>query len=135
VLIDSGMPNTAQVIHNMAHTFPVKFDRFIDMLHEQHLKGEYPATAELTEPIESVDKAFELVVAALDNVKTALIEFRSVTDNDDLRPMSLYAENALQENSADYTNILFMWKMWDENGDKAAYDKWAKQFGKECKAK
>lgn len=131
VLMDAGMPHTARVVHDMAHTFPAKFDKFIDMLHEQHLKGEYPSTAELTEPIESVDKAFELVIAALDNVKTALTEFHSVTDNDDIRPMALYAENALQENSADYTKILFMWKMWDENGNKTSYDNWVKDFGKE----
>jgi hypothetical protein len=134
ILIDFGMPNTAKVIHDNAHEFPKRFDSFIDMLHENHLRGEYPATAELTEPIEDVDKAFELTVAALDNVKDVLNAFHALTDNDEFRPMALFTESLMQQNSADYTKFLEMWAMWDESSDKAAYDKWAKQFSGGCKA-
>jgi uncharacterized phage infection (PIP) family protein YhgE len=128
VLMDAGMPNTAQVMHNVAHKFPQRFDAFIEMLHEQHLRGEYPATNELTEPIESLDKAFEIVVSALDEIQDALTSFHAATDNASLKPMALFAENAMQENSATYTPLLEMWHMWDGTTDKVAYDKWAKKY-------
>lgn len=135
VFMDAGMPNTARVIHDVAHKFPQRFDKFIEMLHEQHLRGEYPATNELTEPIENLDKVFEIIVSALDDIQGALTEFHVATDNVALKPMALFAENAMQENSAEYTAILEMWSMWSNGCDKAAYDKWAKQYSKGCMAK
>lgn len=135
VLMDAAMPNTAQVLHEIAHKFPQRFDKFIEMLHEQHLKGEYPATNELTEPIENLEKAFEIAISALDNIQDALTAFHADTDNVALKPMALFAENAMQENSAEYTALLEMWSMWDESVGKTSYDGWAKQYSEGCKAK
>ena len=36
VLIEFGLPNTSEYIHNLAHWFPPFFDRIGDILHQRH---------------------------------------------------------------------------------------------------
>ena len=124
VYIEHGMVNTARMIHNLAHEMPKRFDEFADMLHERHLMAEYPATPELTESIDDMDKAFEIVIAALDDIQEALEAFRSVTDTAAFRPMALKAEELMLQNSGDYTKVLNAWIMWDESGSKSSFDSW-----------
>lgn len=129
VYIEHGLVHTARILHNLAHEMPKRFDVFADMLHERHLMAEYPATPELTERVEDMDKAFEIVIAALDDIQAALEAFRSVTDNGTLRPMALKAEELMTQNSRDYTNVLNMWAMWDESESKTSFDNWALRMG------
>lgn len=129
VYIEHGLVNTARILHNLAHEMPKCFDVFADMLHERHLMAEYPATPELTERVEDMDKAFEIVIAVLDDIQTALEAFRSATDNGTLRPMALKAEELMMQNSRDYTNVLNLWAMWDESESKTSFDSWALRMG------
>ena len=124
VYIEHGLVHTARMIHNLAHEMPKRFDVFGDMLHERHLMTEYPATPELTERVEDMDKAFEIVIAVLDDIQEALEAFRSATDNAGFRPMALKAEELMLQNSADYTRILNAWVMWDESTSKTSFDGW-----------
>jgi len=41
---DMGCPFFSSYIHNLAHTMPVRFDKFGDILHTIDMKIPYPAT-------------------------------------------------------------------------------------------
>lgn len=124
VYIEHGLVHTARMLHNLAHEMPKRFDEFGDMLHERHLMTEYPATPELTERVEDMDKAFEIAIAVLDDVQEALEAFHAVTDTAAFRPMALKTEELMLQNSRDYTRILNAWVMWDENPGKTSFDNW-----------
>lgn len=134
-LIEEGMPNLSRAIHLQAHLYPGRFDRFVDMLHERHLMAEYPATPEMdwkTE-LKNLDDVFRCVLAAMEEIQEALEEFHAVTDNRDFRPMTLFAEELMAENSADYTKFLEMWARWDnEGGSKTSFDSWVGHYAGLC---
>ncbi|MEG1757805.1 MAG: hypothetical protein RR235_05025 [Oscillospiraceae bacterium] len=130
VYIDAGMPCTSRVIHRLAHDMPKRFDVLGDALHERRLKVEYPPTPELTEPIEDIDKALEIVTGTLDEIHEALEAFRFIADRAEFRPFALKADELIAQNSAEYTRILQLWAMWDSCGkaNAAAYDSWVGEF-------
>lgn len=124
VYIEAAMPFTSRMIHDLAHSFAQRFDEFSDMLHERHLTTIYGATAELVEPIEDMDKAFEIVVGVMDEIQDALEDFRNATDNADFRPMALKTEELMLRNSEEYTRFLAAWFMWDESESRTSFDNW-----------
>lgn len=137
VYIKLGMPNLAKVIHNQAHEFPKTFDRFVDMLHERHLMAEYPATEELdtSEYFNNLDSVFSFVITVFEDIGEKLEVFRNITDNGELRPMSLFAEELIAENSKNYTKFLEMWARWDINENVSTslttFDSWCSEHFKE----
>lgn len=126
--IETGAIHTAKVLHNLAHEMPKRFDAFGDMLHERHLMVLYPATPELTEDIEDLDKVFDIALGSLEEIQEALEEFRSLTDNGTLRPMALTTENFMVQNSSDYTRILEMKKMYKSSSSLTSFDNWVKDI-------
>lgn len=131
VYIEHGMPYFARAIHNEAHKFPKEFDRFADMLHERHLMAEYPATEEMDwkAMLSDIDDVFETIIGVFDDIQTALEAFRSATDTADFRPMSLFAEELMLNNSKDYTKFLEAWTRWNEDGgSKTSFDGWCNHF-------
>ena len=124
VYIEAAMPFTSRMIHDLAHSFAQRFDEFSEMLHERHLMTIYGATPELVEPIEDMDKAFEIVIGVMDEIQDALEDFRSVTDNADFRPMALKTEELMLRNSEEYTRFLAAWFMWDESESRTSFDNW-----------
>lgn len=136
VLIEEGMVFLSKAIHEQAHKFPQRFDKFADMLHERHLAAEYPDTPELNvrEELKSLDDAFSLIIKIFDNVQEALEEMRAATDNAEFRPMALFVEELMQENSADYTKFLEVWTMYDKldiqggTDNLCSFDNWCKHY-------
>lgn len=124
VYIHAGMVHTSDSIHKMAHEMPGLFDKFGDMLHERHLEVMYPATPELTEPIEDMDKAYEIIIDVLERISTALEAFHSAADNAELRPMQLLVEELMLKNSQSYTAIAEQWSMWDMRVSESSFDNW-----------
>lgn len=122
--IEHGLIHTSEMVHKLAHEMPKQFDAFGDMLHERHLMVEYPATPELTERIESVDKGFEIVITVLDEVQEALEKFHAVTDTADFRPMALKTEELMLQNSQDYTRFLEAWMMYGKRSSDTSFDNW-----------
>lgn len=122
--IEHGLIHTSEMVHRLAHEMPKRFDVFGDMLHERHLMVEYPGTPELTERVESVDKAFEIVITVLEEIQDALERFRAVTDNAEFRPMALKTEELMLQNSQDYTRVLDAWAMYGERGSATSFDNW-----------
>ena len=131
VYIEKGMTFLSKFIHKRAHEFPKRFDSFIDMLHERHLMGEYPSTEELDwkQELKSLDDVFYLMIRVLDHIQEALESFHVVTDNANFRPMALFTEELMAQNSADYTQILALWNRWnDEGGSKTSFDSWVEKI-------
>lgn len=124
VWIDFGLPFTSQFIHELAHVHLERLDEFGDILHENHLRQTYPPTPALTEPVDSVDKAFEIAVAIIDEVDEALMRFIELTGGSRHNAMALAAENLQTENSADRTKVLEAWKMWDSGVKGTSFDNW-----------
>lgn len=135
VLIEEGMPNLSRAIHLQAHAYPARFDRFSDMLHERHLMAEYPATPEMDweEELKDLGDVFRCVLNAMEDIQDALEAFHAETDKPEFRPMALFTEELMAENSADYTKFLDMWARWDnDGGSKTSFDSWVRHYAGLC---
>lgn len=128
VYIETGLMHTSRKIHDLAHEMPKLFDVFGDMLHEQHLEIEYPATSELAEEIKTPDKAFETVIAVLDEINDALERFHRVTDVETFRAMALKTEELMLINSGMRTQVLAMWNMWEMENSHTSFDSWVQKL-------
>lgn len=126
--IEAAMPFTSEFFHKISHQYPKIFDAFVEMLHERHLMGFYPATPELTEDIENADKAFEIAIGVLDEFHEALEGFHAATDNAQFRPMALRTEEFMLQNSGYYTKILQAWEMWDQSNSTSSFDNWMRNL-------
>lgn len=131
VYIEQGMVFLSKFIHKRAHEFPKKFDAFIEMLHEHHLMGEYPATPELDWKAEltDIDDVFALLIKISDDIQEALEEFHKAAEKPGLRPMALFSEELMLQNSKERTEILALWKRWDTYaGSKTSFDSWVQKI-------
>lgn len=124
VYIELGMKHTADVIHRLAHLALRWLDEFSGILHERHLRTEYPATEELTEEIRDVDRVFEVVIGILDEIQEALEVFHTAAGTMELMPMALKTEDLIMKCSAEYTKILEMWQMWDTGVSATSFENW-----------
>lgn len=131
VYIEIGLVHTARVIHNLAHEMPKRFDAFGEMLHENHLMTEYPATPEYPHLYEDMDAVFDNVMGVLDEIQMALYAFRAAAEEDPRTlPMGLVAEELMVQNSQSRTRIAEMWAMYDDEGVSAtSFDNWVKDLG------
>lgn len=131
VYIEEGMVFLSRFIHKRAHEFPKKFDSFIEMLHEHHLMGEYPSTPELDwrSELRSVDDVFSLLIRISDSIQESLEAFHKKAEAPGLRPMALFSEELMLQNSKERTQILSLWKRWDtEGGSKTSFDSWVSKI-------
>ena len=124
IYIETGMKHTANAIHGIAHKMLAWLDVFSDLLHERHLMTEYPQTEEIDTEVRDMDATFELIVDILDSVQEGLEAFHAATDNGKFRPMCLKIEELMLLNSAEYTKVLDMWKMWDMGVGESSFDNW-----------
>ena len=127
VLIEEGMPMTAQRIHDQAHTYGEMWDAFGDILHQRHLIQEFPATPELDERPD-LNRAFEIVISCMDDIGDALGAFIRAAQDAALFSLALDAEELKMQNSRAYTKWLMAAQMWEQTSDRVGYDKWAGDF-------
>ncbi len=129
VLIEFGLPNTSEYIHNLAHWFPPFFDRIGDILHQRHLTQEYPETPEYKERPADLDGVFGEIIRLLDEVQNALHQCVVTADDNNLHPLGRQFENLEADNSKLYEQILYAWNMFDASEDSAtSYDNWVSQY-------
>ena len=136
VYIEQSLKFCSEIVHSQAHKFLQLLDDFGDMLHENHLMQEYPATEELSwrEELKDMDGVFEFITRVLENVQEALEAFHGATDNAQFRPMALYAEELMLTNSRDRTKFLEMWAIYDQlneqggAGSPTSFDGWCKKI-------
>lgn len=124
VLIEFGMPHTSDFIHKIAHRALVRLDEFSAILHERHLLTEYPETPELDEAFTDLGQALSTVIDVLDNTAAALERFRDLTRGGLLAPLSLKTEELMIKNSAEYSDVLKLWAMYDRGVSASSLDNW-----------
>ena len=125
VLLDMGLVNTSNVIHNLAHEMPKRFDTLGDILHQRHLRQYYPSTSEYTAEPETLSDVFGEVINCLDAIENALVDFISTCDELKLYPFARQAETMQIENSQSYEKFLYAWAMFDgEETSPTSFDNW-----------
>jgi hypothetical protein len=133
VYIEVGLVHTARAIHDLAHEMPKRFDAFGEMLHENHLMTEYPATNEYPNQYEDMDEVFDNVMVVLDEIQMALFAFREAAEADARTlPMALVTEELMMQNSQSRTRFNEMWAMYDDASVSAtSFDNWVKGLNAE----
>ncbi len=127
VWIETGMGYASEYIHNLAHEMPKRFDAFGDILHDYHLMVIYPATPELTEDIQDMEKVFAIAVDVLDDIDGALKEFVRAVEVGGHDDMKATLDALLEQNRNSYNGILQMWKMWEGCQSPGVFDSWVHQ--------
>lgn len=122
------MPFTSEYFHRLAHKQLAYLDVFGDILHTQNLEQFYPATPQLAEEIEDMDKAFYVYVETLNEVKKALYDFIVASDNVDHKAMSVATEDLLSDYSTDYTKLLEIYNTWQSASSITSFDSWVKKY-------
>lgn len=129
LLMNCGCVFFSNYIHNLAHSMPVRFDKFGDILHTIDMKVPYPATAYIDSEPSSVEESFDKVCTILDNISSALVEFIGVSESNNYKAMSVSAEALLEDISNEYTNLKRMRRVLNQcEGDIVKFDKWVAQY-------
>jgi len=132
VLIEFGMPNTADAIHKLAHLQPQRFDVVGDLLHQRHILQVYLATAEYDGRPDDLDGVFGSIIDMLQKIEDALRKCVEVCDENGLYPLGRGFENLQMENSASYEKFLYAWQMYSEHEMSAtSFDGWIDELFEE----
>lgn len=123
-----GMKYLGDAIHSLEHLQPERIDRFGNAFHQLGLEIEYPATQELAEPLPDLDEVFRVCVEVVDSVETALAGFIRKADEAQCWTLGREAENLQMDNSADRTQLLEAWSMWDNGVSASSFDKYVRQL-------
>lgn len=125
------MPFTSEYFHRLAHKQLAYLDIFGDVLHTQNLEQAYPATPQLAEEIDDMNKAFYVYVETLNEVKKALYDFIKATDNADHKAMCIATEDILRNYSEDYTKLLEAYNTWQNASSITSFDSWVQKYESE----
>jgi len=117
-------------IHELAHTMPVRFDKFGDILHTVNMKIPYPATDYIPLEPTNIDEVFNAIFSILDAIKNSLNDFIKCTD-EQYHGMACAAEGLLNDIEGEYPMLYRMQQEWAQcNGDNIKFDKYVNQFVK-----
>lgn len=132
VLIEFGMPKTAEVIHRLAHEQPKRFDTVGDILHQRHILQIYPETAEYEERPDDLDGVFEAIIDLLQRIEDKLRICVRVCDENGLFPLGRQFETLQMENSESYEKFLYAWQMSSEHEMSAtSFEGWIEELFEE----
>lgn len=136
-----GMFYLSQAIHGLEHKQPDRIDQFSDAMRQEGLEIEYPGVPELDEPLDVLDEVFRVCVELNDQIDMALQRFIDVADRrmnergEEPSPeqgkfpaLARQAEQLQIDNSADKTNLLEAWSMWNNKPSMSSFDKWVKSI-------
>lgn len=124
------MVHTSNFLHGIAHKCLEHLDEFADILHSANLEQEYPPTSALEESIKDLDKAFYVFTETLKEIKTALYNFISATDEPNNKAMSIEAEDILEDVDSDLKELITAWNQWKCDGSAMSFDKWIAAYFK-----
>lgn len=102
ILINLECPYFSNVVHQLAHTMPGRFDQFGDILHTENLLIPYPSTAEWTSPIGDISSCISIVYSILDDIKRALTNFKRAAEICGCPAMSISCDVLLTDISGEY---------------------------------
>ncbi len=124
VLLEIGLPLTANIIHEQAHKYGEMWDEFTDIMHQRHLMMEVPETPEMGRRVENMDDAFEIIIERMEEIESALVEFIRVCDEMMVYPLARQAETIQIENSEDNEKWLYAATMWENRHSDTSFDGW-----------
>lgn len=129
LLMDCGCVFFSNYIHNLAHSMPVRFDKFGDILHTIDMKVPYPATEYIDSEPTSVSESFDKVCNILDTISSSLSEFILLAESTHYKAIAISSETLLEDISREYTNLKRMRRALDRcEGDIIKFDKWVAQY-------
>ena len=129
LLMDQGCVFFSNYVHNLAHSMPVRFDAFGDILHTIDMKVPYPATEYIEKEPENVPEAFDEIEKILHCICDSLAEFIDLADGMHMRAVAISTENLLSDISTEFTNLSRMKRAYAQsNGDIIKFDKWVAQY-------
>ena len=127
LLMDCGCTFFSNYIHNLAHSMPVRFDKFGDILHTMDMKVPYPATEYIESEPTSIAEAFDSVFSILLDISNALVEFIAAAESTD-KAAAISAETLLEEIANENTSLYRMRRAYLLCGDNIKFDKWCAQY-------
>lgn len=127
LLMDCGCTFFSNYIHNLAHSMPVRFDKFGDILHTMDMKVPYPATEYIESEPTSIAEAFDSVFSILLDISNALVEFIAAAESTN-KAAAISAETLLEEIANENTSLYRMRRAYLLCGDNIKFDKWCAQY-------
>lgn len=129
LLMDQGCVFFSNYVHELAHTMPVRFDKFGDILHTMDMKIPYPATDYIDKEPESIQEAFDKINCILQCISDALSDFSAIAESNHQKAAAISAETLLEDISNEFTNLKRMNRAYNQcNGDIIKFDKWCAQY-------
>lgn len=127
LLMDCGCTFFSNYIHNLAHSMPMRFDKFGDILHTMDMKVPYPATEYIESEPTSIAEAFDSVFSILLDISNALVEFVAAAESTN-KAAAISAETLLEEIANENTSLHRMRRAYLLCGDNIKFDKWCAQY-------
>lgn len=127
LLINQGLVFFSEYVHNLAHTMPVRFDKFGDILHTQNILIPYPPTGDIPYAIEGLDSAFVAIFNILDCISTALLSFIKNTQDTAQHSMACKVEELLIDIDSERENLYRMKHVASLCGS-IEFDKWVDRY-------
>ena len=127
LLMDCGCTFFSNYIHNLAHSMPVRFDKFGDILHTMDMKVPYPATEYIESEPTSIAEAFDSVFSILLDISNALVDFITAAESTN-KAAAISAETLLEEIANENTSLYRMRRAYLLCGDNIKFDKWCAQY-------
>lgn len=130
ILINKGCPYFSNIVHQLAHTMPGRFDRFGDILHTKNLLIPYPATEEWRNALPDMPSVFKAIYEILDQIQIELIAFKKCAEECSLLSMSIECDQLITDIASEYEFYYRIEKMLEYCGgnltqwDKRVYEYW-----------
>lgn len=128
LLINKGMVFFSNYIHDLAHTMPVRFDKFGDILHTRNILVPYPPTEDIPYSLNSVSDIFDAIFKTVEAISDSLRRFIESTAGTPEHSMSCKAEDLLIDIDSEFENLYIMKKVFDTCQDPIEFDKWMYKY-------
>ena len=108
ILINLNLPYFSDIVHQVAHMMPKRFDKFGDILHTRKLEVPYPSTEAWHDSIGDIENVFSIIYKILDAIQDSIIEFKNVAERTHCIDLSIRCDNLLVEITDDYQKFFTM---------------------------
>lgn len=115
-------------VHNLAHSMPVRFDKFGDILHTADIRIPYPATAYIPTIPEDIDGIIGCIFDILGGISESLRTFIKNTQDTEYHAMSCSVEELLVDIESEYPALYRMSRAYKHCGDVISFDKWVNHY-------
>lgn len=129
VLMELGCLFFSDYIHKLAHTMPVRFDKFGDILHTADIVVPYPATSAIANMPTDIPSTIDQIYSIVSAIRNSLLEFIKATQDTEGHALACSAEELLIDISKEYTNLYRMNRAYNNcNSSIIDFDKWVLEY-------